>query len=68
MCQEGSEQMKENQSIRDRAKATGVKHWEIALHLGISEPTLCRWLRIPLSAEREKMIINAINHLAKGGV
>lgn len=59
--------MKENQSIRDAAKAAGVRHWEIALHIGISEPTLCRWLRVPLSAEREKLIITTINYLAKGG-
>ena len=59
--------MKANQKIRDRAKAAGVRHWEIAEYMGISEPTIMRWLRVPLSPEREKAILEAIKALTKEG-
>lgn len=59
--------MKANQTIRDAAKRKGVKHWQIANYLGISEPTIMRWLRIPLSPEREKAIIEAVEVIAKEG-
>lgn len=45
----------------------GVKHWQIAEYLGISEPTIMRWLRTPLSPEREKAVMEAIDALAKEG-
>ena len=57
--------MKANQTIREVAKRKGVKHWQIAVYLGISEPTIMRWLRTPLSPEREKAIMEAIEALAK---
>lgn len=57
--------MKANLRIRDMAKRKNVKLWEIAQSLGISEPTITRWLRISLSPEKEKTIIDAINAIAK---
>ena len=57
--------MKANQAIREAAKKNGVKHWSIAEYLGISEPTLVRWLRVPLSADREKAVMDAINSISK---
>ena len=59
--------MKANQTIRDAAKMNGVKHWQIAEYLGISEPTIMRWLRTPLSAEKEKAVMEAIEEIAKEG-
>ena len=59
--------MKANLRIRDMAKSKNVKLWEIAQFMGISEPTITRWLRISLSPEREKTIIDAINAIAKEG-
>lgn len=53
--------------IRDTAKKKGVKHWQIAEYLGISEPTIMRWLRTPLSAEKEKAVMEAIEEIAKEG-
>ncbi len=57
--------MKANQTVREAAKAKGVKHWQIANYLGISEPTIMRWLRVPLPPEKEKIIMEAIEALAK---
>lgn len=59
--------MKANQTVREAAKRKGVKHWQIAECLGISEPTIMRWLRIPLSPEKEKAIMEAVEVLAKEG-
>lgn len=58
--------MKANQTVRDEARKRGVKHWQIAQKLGISEPTIMRWLRTPLTPEREKKVLSAINEVAKG--
>lgn len=58
--------MKANQMIRDAAKKKGVKHWQIAEYLGISEPTITRWLRVSLSPDREKAILDAIEAIRKG--
>ena len=57
--------MKNNQTIRDIAKKKGVKHWQIAEYLGISEPTIVRWLRVDLSPERKEAILNAIEAISK---
>lgn len=57
--------MKANQKLRDAAKAVGVKQWEIAVHIGISEPTLVRWMRMPMSSDREKTILAAIAELSQ---
>lgn len=57
--------MKANQNIRNAAKAQGVKHWQIANHLGISEQTFMRWLRTPLPPEKERNVSEAIKAIAK---
>lgn len=54
-----------NRGVRDRAKEAGVKHWQIALYLGISEQTFVRWLRVPLSQDREHQILEAIDALSE---
>ena len=56
---------KANSAIRDAARLKGVYLWQIALQLGVSEPTLIRWLRAQLTEEREKAILIAIDHIAK---
>lgn len=42
-----------NQKIKDAAKKAKLYQWEIALEIGVSEPTLVRWLRTPLPAEKK---------------
>jgi len=54
-----------NNDIRRAALLADVRHWEICERLGISEPTLTRWLRSELPEERRRMIMDAINDLAK---
>lgn len=55
----------ENLSLRQRAKSAGIPLWKIASCIGISEPTITRWLRVPLSCSKEKLILEAISKLEK---
>lgn len=56
--------MKPNELIRKSARIAGVPLWKVANAVGISEPTLCRWLRFPLSPEKETRILAAIKSLS----
>ena len=56
----------ENEKIRKAARVAGVPLWKIAQYVGVSEPTLTRWLRTQLSEEREKAIMEAISKLESG--
>ena len=47
--------MKENQTVRKAAKSA----------IGVSEPTIIRWLRVPLPEEKEVRILSAIASLAR---
>lgn len=60
--------MKANETVRAAAKARGIPLWKIAIQMGVSEPTMIRWLRIPLSSEKEAAILTAIDELAKEAV
>ena len=51
----------ENKELRDRAKREGVHLWQIALEIGCCDMTLSRWLRVPLSPDKEKRINSAID-------
>lgn len=55
-----------NEKVRAAAKANGVKHWQIAAHIGVSELTFMRWLRFPLPEDKEKKIMEAIMELSGG--
>ena len=55
----------ENMEIRRTARAAGIPLWRVAAAIGISEPTLTRWLRFPLPAEKENRVIEAISRLER---
>ena len=54
-----------NQDIRDAAKKSGIKLWQIAEKLGIWDATLSRKLRKELPHEDKEKIIGIIAELAK---
>lgn len=56
---------KKNREIRQAAKENSVYLWEIAKALGISEPTITRWLRSELSKEKESKILFTIRQIAR---
>ena len=54
-----------NKELRERMKSLGVRQWELAHAIGISEPTLTRWLRFPLAGERLALVETALNRMEK---
>lgn len=60
--------MKENQSVRRAARVAGVPLWKVAAAVGVSEPTLTRWLRVPLPEDKEQRIMTAISALEQEAV
>lgn len=55
-----------NQKIRDELKESGVKYWELARLLGVSDATLCRRLRDELPAEEQDRIVKLIRQHGGG--
>lgn len=55
-----------NQEIRQAAKKAGVRLWQIAEAIGISEFTFCRKLRHELPEEEAKKIMQIIHSIAEG--
>ena len=51
---------KANKIVRDELKARGVRHWELAHELDISEQTLVRRLRFELSEDRQLDMLEKI--------
>ena len=50
-----------NTEIREKIAKKGLKHYEVAYRLGISQYAFSKWLQLPLSKERETRILEAIN-------
>ena len=55
----------ENIQIRMAAREAHIPLWKIAQMIGISEPTLTRWLRVELSQEKKVRILQAIEQLKR---
>lgn len=55
--------MQENTHVRKAARVAGVQLYKVAAEIGVSEPTLSRWLRFPLPDDRERQIMDAISKL-----
>jgi hypothetical protein len=53
-----------NKVIREAAKKKGVKLWEIALFLCVSEATITRMMRVELAPEKSTEILTAIDRIA----
>lgn len=57
-----------NVELRTYAMSKGVKQWQIAEKLGVSESVLCRKLRHELSEDDKSKIYQAIDQAEKGVV
>ena len=56
--------MTANQDIRIAAKQNGVRLWEVADRLNVSEPTITRKLRRELPADEKQRIISLIDEIS----
>ena len=52
-----------NNEIKEKMKSRGVRQWEIAAFLGISETTMCRKMRFTLDPDFRSQVLNAIEIL-----
>ncbi len=52
-----------NLDVRQAIKTARLMHYEVATALGVSEYTLCRWLRTELSDDKKQSIYSAIKAL-----
>ena len=56
---------KANTIIREELKARGVRHWELAHELGVSEQTLVRWLRFEMDEDKQMDMLEMIEAISK---
>ncbi len=54
-----------NQDIRQYAKEKGVRLWQCAAAMGISEPTMTRKLRTELTEQAKQELIHIIDGLSE---
>lgn len=50
-----------NEQIRTAMFRNNIKQWEVAEQLGVSEVTVCRWLRSELPDDKKVQILQAIS-------
>jgi len=50
-----------NEEIRKKIADAGFMQYQLAYAMGVSKYTLNSWLQIPLTEERKKKILDAIN-------
>lgn len=55
-----------NLEIRMKIKQNRLCHYEVAREIGISEATLCRWLREEMNKDRKELVSSAIDKLLRG--
>lgn len=49
-----------NKEIRTALRLSDVTQWQVADELGVSDVTICRWLRHELPDEKKNQILQAI--------
>lgn len=52
-----------NQTLKDRIKGNGLKLWEVAYALGMTDGNFSRLLRVELSDEKRQQIEKAVSKL-----
>ena len=59
----------ENQDLRQMMKDANIQMWLVAHCIGVSECTLSRWLRFPVTPEQRQAILSGIEQAkaAKAG-
>lgn len=56
-----------NADIREAARSKGVRLWEVAEGIGISDATFSRKLRRELSADERQRVMEVIKNLSEAG-
>ena len=56
-----------NEKIRTELKKRGLRYWELARIMGISDATLCRRLRDEIPEDEQEKIVKLIRQRARKG-
>lgn len=54
-----------NMKIREEVLRNGLRYYQVAAAMGISENTFFRWLRSDLPPEKEGRVLQAIDELVR---
>lgn len=54
-----------NERVRRAARVANIPFYAVAAAIGVSEATLGRWMRVPLPADKEQRIMEAIAGLSQ---
>lgn len=54
-----------NNEVRQAIAKAGLKYWQVADAVGVSETTLYVWMRHELTGEKRTRVMNAIETLCK---
>ena len=54
-----------NKDLKDAFRVAGIRQWEVAEAMGVSEMTLVKWMRVELSEERRQRILTALEQLTQ---
>ena len=57
-----------NEQIKEAARQAGVKLWEVADAIGVTDSTFSRQLRRELNPEKQQRVIEAIERLSNRSV
>ncbi|MBO5568901.1 MAG: helix-turn-helix transcriptional regulator [Clostridia bacterium] len=52
-----------NTELRSFMKSHGIRQWEVAEEIGISECTLSHWFRRELAEDKQALVVTAVNTL-----
>ena len=52
-----------NADVRKAMLMADIKQWELAEAIGVSEVTICRWLRTELSDDKKEALLDVIKRM-----
>ena len=52
-----------NQDLKDEMRIAGVRQWEVAEAMGVSEMTLVKWMRFELPEDKRQRVLQAIEQI-----
>ena len=52
-----------NKDLKDAFRVAGIRQWEVAEAMGVSEMTLVKWMRVELTEYKRQRILAALEQL-----
>jgi hypothetical protein len=55
-----------NEELKEKIKSSGLYQWQVAVAVGVTEMTLIRWFRTPMTEKQAERVNAAIEQLKAG--